>query len=223
MHVLQNYARVVTVVFSGKYLLVHAASVCATLFLVHTGIDWAYFLFVCTHAPTALLHAADMLGFVLLPLVPILVLLIGFIRKQAVFLRAGVLGLYAVVVGFTLSILIKAFTGRTSPPHRHHGEDPVLIDMSHDFNFGFMEHHVIGGWPSSHATVAFALATVCALVLTKRLSLRVLCYPPALCIGLGVTFGYHWLSEFVAGALLGTVVGLAVVRNQENMFSKNSA
>ena len=86
----------------------------------------------------------------------------------------------------------------------------MLIDNSNGFDFGFMNHHVIGGWPSSHTTIAFALAVALSLMLPKRWYVHTVLFGTALFIGIGVTFGYHWLSEFVAGACLGTAIGLVV-------------
>jgi membrane-associated phospholipid phosphatase len=98
---------------------------------------------------------------------------------------------YAILLGFSLSTIIKAFTGRTSPPHRHRGEELVLIDNSNGFDFGFMNHQVIGGWPSSHATIAFALAVTLSLVLPRRWYIQAVLFGIALFIGIGVTFGFH--------------------------------
>jgi membrane-associated phospholipid phosphatase len=120
--------------------------------------------------------------------------------------------LYTLLLGITLSTILKAFTGRTSPPHHHHGEALILIDTSRGFDFGFMNHHVIGGWPSSHTTIALALAVVLILLLSVRWYVRLSILVLAVAIGIGVTFGFHWLSEFVAGACLGVVIGLVVGR-----------
>lgn len=86
----------------------------------------------------------------------------------------------------------------------------ALVDNSRAFNFGFMNEHVIGGWPSSHTTIAFALATTLSLLLPPRFYVRAILFSVALFIGVGVTFGYHWVSEFVAGACLGVAIGLVV-------------
>jgi membrane-associated phospholipid phosphatase len=69
------------------------------------------------------------------------------------------------------------------------------------------------GWPSSHTTVAFAMAA-CLITLypgNKKLILFASLY--AFYIGLGVSVTIHWFSEFVAGAIIGSVIGMVVGRS----------
>ncbi len=210
MEYLTRYAKFVLQIFSVRFLPFHIGAVVLTALFVRTGFDWAYLVYMLNTVPSQILFIADVTGFVLPVLLVIIstgVLIVSLKKVQRLYAEAVV---YAILLGFTLSTIIKAFTGRTSPPHRHRGEDLILIDNSNGFDFGFMNHHVIGGWPSSHATIAFALATTLALLLPRRWHIRVVLFASALFIGLGVTFGFHWLSEFVAGACLGTVIGLVV-------------
>ncbi len=103
-------------------------------------------------------------------------------------------------------MFIKVFTGRISPPH--HG--PFDVDISSAFQFGFMEHHIIGGWPSSHATVMFALAACVWVLFPQAQRFRLALLVSTFFVALGVTFGFHWFSEFVVGACFGTIIGDAV-------------
>jgi membrane-associated phospholipid phosphatase len=98
------------------------------------------------------------------------------------------------------------FTGRISPPH--HG--PFDVDISGAFQFGFMNYQIIGGWPSSHAMVMFALATCVYVLFPESRRLVIGAYLLAFFVGIGVTFGFHWLSEFIAGACFGVIVGRVV-------------
>jgi len=190
----------------------YAISVIGTLFLVGTGLDWAYLVFVLNVMPSSLLFVADLLGFILPVLLMLSSLIVLFVSRKKIYRMYAEATLYAILLGFSLSTVFKAFTGRTSPPHRHSGEKLVLIDNSNGFDFGFMNNHVIGGWPSSHTTIAFALAMTLTLLLPKRWYIKTTLFGIALFIGIGVTFGFHWLSEFVAGACLGTAIGLVVGR-----------
>ena len=45
----------------------------------------------------------------------------------------------------------------------------------------------------------------------RKLYLMALCY--AFYVGLGVTVGIHWFSEFIAGALIGTTIETTVGRS----------
>lgn len=210
MKYIARYAQFVIKVFSGCRLLLHAVAIGATFVLVWTGLDWAYLVYVLAQVPTPLLFIADFLGFAVPILVPLLFFILAIAFRQPLYRLYTEATLYAVLLGLTLSTAIKTFTGRTSPPHFHHGEEQALVDNSHAFNFGFLNESVIGGWPSSHATITFAFAVTLTILLPPRWYIRASLFVLALFIGIGVTFGFHWLSEFVAGACLGTAIGLVV-------------
>ena len=85
-----------------------------------------------------------------------------------------------------------------------------LTDTSHGFQFGLLKGGVFWGWPSSHTTVAFAMSVCLVTLLPKQKSLAVLALAYALYVGLAVSVSIHWLSEFVAGAIIGSLVGRVV-------------
>ncbi len=189
-----------------RYLFLLLCGVFVTYLCVTTGFDWWYFRFTWEYVPRAFLFIADGLVF-LIPLLVILGLCIYGKRKQNKhYTQAGISVGLAVLSGFIVSMGIKVFTGRISPPH--HG--PFDVDISGAFQFGFMEHHIMGGWPSSHATVMFALAACLCACFPQKLWMMIVVYALALFVGIGVTFGFHWFSEFLIGALLGYVVGKSV-------------
>ncbi len=70
--------------------------------------------------------------------------------------------------------------------------------------------HAAWGWPASHPTTAFALAVTIYRLLPKQRWLGCLAIAYAFYIGFGVSMTIHWFSDFVAGALVGTSVGLVV-------------
>ena len=212
MSLIYLYLKFTCQVFSWRMLPFHLSAVLVTIFLVFSGLDWSYLVFVINNIPVYLLLLTDMLGF----LVPIfLTLALAFLVWQKktlvyeIYLKACV---YAILLGFSLSTFIKIFTGRTSPPHIGHNETLNLVDNSRAFNFGFMREQILGGWPSSHATVMFALATTLSILLPAHWLIRLGLFSTALFIAIGVTFGYHWFSEFIAGSLLGISIGLVVGR-----------
>ena len=210
MSTLEQYIRFVIEIFSLRFLPLHLGVIIVTIILVFSGLDWAYFVYVLSAVPASFLHIADATGFILpslLMMVSIGILVVSRKKLERLYAEAMI---YAILLGITLSTIIKAFTGRISPPHFHYGEAQAMIDNSQAFNFGFLRESVMGGWPSSHATIAFAIAVTLILLLPKRWYVFVTIFAPALFISIGVTFGFHWLSEFIAGTSLGTVIGLVV-------------
>lgn len=207
---LQLYSKLLVAVFQPRFWSVHICAIVLTIVLIRSGVDWVYFLYVMPTAPSGILFTADLLGFVLPIVVPICLLVIGWGRRHVFLIELGCACGMAVVLGSTISTFIKAFTGRTSPPYITPDLVPYLTDSSAAFHFGFLREQIIGGWPSSHATIACALATTLILLLPRRWYVRVSLVLLAAFISFGVTLGFHWLSEGVAGMLLGTVIGFVV-------------
>ena len=210
MQALRLYVFFVKQLFSKQFIGLYVLAVVGTAGLVFSGLDWQYLLLVMQYVPRSLLYTADLTGFVVPALLLLGLLVLFWVTKKLlykIYLQAVT---YAIVLGFTVSTSIKVFTGRTSPPHPRSGDMSQMVDNSHAFNFGFMREQVFGGWPSSHTTVAFALAVSLTLLLPARLYIRAGLFAVSLFIGVGVSFGWHWLSEFVAGACLGTVIGTVV-------------
>ena len=73
------------------------------------------------------------------------------------------------------------------------------------------------GWPSSHTTIAFAVAVTLFVLYRKNPLVKYPALLVALYIGVGVSTNIHWFSEFVAGAIIGSVIGSVV----GNAYAKN--
>jgi membrane-associated phospholipid phosphatase len=66
------------------------------------------------------------------------------------------------------------------------------------------------GWPSSHTTIAFATACALAGLFPKQRWLGFAAIVYAIYIGLGISMTIHWFSDFVAGVIIGTLIGMVV-------------
>ena len=110
----------------------------------------------------------------------------------------------AEVIGGIVAAGYKAITGRAHPAH------VVGPDLTHVFKFGLLRGGVFWGWPSSHTTIAFAMAVTVFRLYPKQKWLGSLAISYAFYIGLGVSMTIHWFSDFVAGALIGSVIGMVV-------------
>ncbi len=195
--------------FKGYFLLIQLIAIGATALLVYSGLDWQYFIFFNSTLLQKLLFPAVILGFFLPILLPIILWIVAVIRKNQRTLIVAAAAGQAAALGLLFSFTYKAFTGRIPPIIT---SDGALTDISHGFQFGFMRGGVFWGWPSSHTTVAFALATTLYVLFPEKKALRILVLIYAFYIGLGISMSIHWLSEFVAGALFGSVVGITVGR-----------
>ena len=190
--------------FQGRMILWHAVFIALTFVLVRSGFDWFYFC--STRSPVLrdwMFPSAPIGG--LVPLIlPLTLILTGFVAINARTALTGWAIGQAALIGSLLSSSYKAFTGRVHPEHF------IGADLSHDFRFGWLRGGMFWGWPSSHTTIAFAMAVTVFTLYPKSRWLGGLALLYAVYIGLGVSMTIHWCSDFVAGAILGTVIGVVV-------------
>ncbi|MGC8495281.1 MAG: phosphatase PAP2 family protein [Syntrophobacteraceae bacterium] len=194
--------------FTGRNLLWHALAIALTYIIVTSGLDWRYFVFTRIPVLRVIFFPAVVLGMFLPIFAPLLLLAAGAIgRSLRVKTAAHALGQSA-LLGLAISSFYKVFTGRIPPPHTFFPGG--LIDTSHGFRLGFLRGGAFWGWPSSHTTVAFAMAVALWKLYPQNRPLRysALCY--ALYIGVGVSMTIHWFSEFAAGAIIGSLIGAVV-------------
>jgi len=120
--------------------------------------------------------------------------------KNATFavVQAGLLGL-------GISTFYKVFTGRAGPYHIISN-----VDISHVFRFGVLRGGAFAGWPSSHTTTAFAMSMALVTLFPENKLVKYSAIIYAIYIGIGVSATIHWFSDFVAGAILGIIIGVSV-------------
>jgi undecaprenyl-diphosphatase len=109
------------------------------------------------------------------------------------------LTIVCIAVADLLSTALKLLTGRARPFVANADQDP-LVHTRLDVSF-----------PSGHAAMSFAAATVLAGFVPRRLA-PLLFVLAALIAWSRVYVGVHYPTDVIAGALLGTAVGLTVPR-----------
>jgi membrane-associated phospholipid phosphatase len=198
-------------IFSGWNLLWQALAILLTWGIVRADLDWKWFLYFQFTSHSVLLPA--IVAGILLPVIlPFILFGIGRLKKDAKFLNTTFALGQSALLGYLLSVFYKIFTGRI-PPNFSIQSLPVtknLVDISHGFRLGFWRGGIFWGWPSSHTTVAFAMATALLMLYPKNKTVKILAIIYALYIGFAVSVSIHWLSEFIAGAIFGSVVGVVV-------------
>jgi membrane-associated phospholipid phosphatase len=193
--------------FTGRRLVWHIIAILLTVVLVMSGFDWDYYLATRNPELRSWMFPAVVIGGLLPLALPLVLFALGIIVRNAKIILAGWAVGQAELLGALVVVAYKAFTGRAHPAH------VVGADISHVFHFGFLRGGVFWGWPSSHTTLAFAMAlTVFTLWPKQRwLGLAALLY--AFYVGIGVSMTIHWFSDFVAGAVIGSVIGAVVGKN----------
>ena len=191
--------------FQGRMILWHLLFIALTFILVQSGFDWFYFR--STRSPVLrewMFPSAPIGGLVPLVLPPVLILAGYISTRSRITLTGWAIG-QAALIGSLLSSACKFFTGRVHPAMHDVG-----ADISHVFRFGFLRGGMFWGWPSSHTTIAFAMAVTVFTLFPKQRWPGWLALAYALYIGLGVSMTIHWFSDFVAGAILGGIIGRVV-------------
>ncbi len=193
--------------FKGRMLIWHLVAIVLTFILVRSGFDWFYFR--CTRDPIlwAWAFPAAPIGGLVPIVLPLTLIISGFIARGAKTAVTGWAIGQAALLGSLISSAYKAVTGRMHPEHT------LGNDISAGFRFGWLRGGVFWGWPSSHTTIAFAMAVTVFTLFPKRrwLGLTALAY--AFYIGIGVSMTIHWFSDFAAGAIIGSVIGVVVGRS----------
>jgi membrane-associated phospholipid phosphatase len=194
--------------FKGFNLLWHLLAIALTYIIVASGFDWYYFTVTQIPALRRFLFPAVRLGMILPVVVPLVLLAAGLPARDFKLKNTAYALGQAAALGLAISSVYKAFTGRIPPP-RFFGYG-TLVDISHGFRFGFLRGGMFWGWPSSHTTVAFAMGVAIWELYPENRPLRWTAILYALYVGIGVSIRIHWFSEFVAGAIIGSLIGAVV-------------
>lgn len=194
--------------FSARHLIAQLFAIGLTAAIVLSGFDWWYFVHINDASFSGYFFPAVLIGAFVPIIVPLYFLIAGKVSKnRASGTKRWTLGMAlgaSALAGSIISSFYKALTGRVQPDLAQ-----ASTDISRQFNFGFWERGVFWGWPSSHTTIAFAMAFTLISLFPKNRALVILAFLYALYIGIGVSMSIHWFSEFTAGAIFGTVIGLS--------------
>lgn len=202
---LTNLYQTLLKIFHGKNLLWHGLLILLTAILVLTGFDWTYYEATRGIWIVSFGMVAGMLGFAVPVFVPLGMLASAWIGKDARLKMASVAMIQAGILGLGISSLYKVFTGRVGLPHVANA-----ADASRTWLFGIYRGGAFQGWPSSHTSVAFAMSVALVMLYPEKKWLKFVALGYALFIGLGASVGFHWFSDFAAGAILGTLIGVTV-------------
>ena len=213
LNIFYRFGLNITKWFWGNRILFLISAVLVSVLFAKTGLDWLWLQLSSKYdIVQQLFIGAALIG---IP-VPILSPVVAFFvakKKQNRKMQITALAMgQSVILSIIISTFFKIFTGRVAPePFKQIGSK----DFSQDFRFGFLEGHgiwdtIVEGWPSGHTMAAFAMVTSLIIFYADRRWLKALCLVYAIYIGLGVSTTIHWLSDAIAGGLIGIAIGLTV-------------
>lgn len=199
--------------FSGYNILWHLLAIGLTFLLVISGFDWYYFENTRNTIVGKITLSAGIIGFLVPIFLPICIYLFNKTKNAIIALGVAQAG----IIGYLISILYKSLTGRIQPEFMTFNS---MVDISREFNFGFLENGIFWGWPSSHTAVAFAMSFALITLYPNKKHIKYMALLYALYIGIGASIGFHWFSDFVAGAIIGSLVGIVVGKSFLTQTSK---
>ncbi len=133
----------------------------------------------------------------------------GYIFKNEKVRTTTLLASQAYITGTVIETVVKYLTGRTRPSYYAPGPE-----AEPSFRGPFTKSSANSSFPSGHATVAFAAATVYAMEYKKTIWVPILAYSAATLISASrITENKHWISDVFVGAVLGYLTGRHVVNN----------
>lgn len=133
----------------------------------------------------------------------------GYIFKNEKVRTTTLLATQAYISGSAIETVLKYATGRTRPSAYAAG-----IEAEPRFRGPFSKSSSNSSFPSGHATVAFAAATVYAMEYRKTVWVPILAYSAATLISASrITENKHWITDVFVGAFLGYITGRHVVNN----------
>jgi membrane-associated phospholipid phosphatase len=208
-----NLFKNILALFRGTNLVWQIVFCALTYVLVASGFDWWYFEHTRGAFIQALLFPPVVLGSFIPVIMSVAFWMYGALRKHSRAMNAGFATAQAGFLGLGVSSFYKVFTGRMGP-HGFRNVTGVLTDISHGFRFGFYRGGAFQGWPSSHTSVAFAMSAALVVLYPENTLrskiIRVVAIVYAAYIGIGVSVNIHWFSDFVAGTILGCIIGFTV-------------
>lgn len=200
--------------FSGRNIWWFLLAGALTALLVLSGADWQYFLATRNATLQNFLFPAVILGGIIPMFSPFVLWTIGSMRKNVQIKNIAFTLGQAAILGWFISSLIKGFTRRIPPEFRHVMANTADLanatDITREFHFGLFREGIFWGWPSSHTAVAFATAVALFTLFPKNPKVKYFALIYAFYVGIGISVSIHWFSDFVAGALVGSVIGLTV-------------
>jgi membrane-associated phospholipid phosphatase len=200
--------------FIGWPMLLHAAAIGSTYYLVNSNADARVNDFAMEQDKT-MSYTLGLPGLAGGGIAPVAVPLAMYLTADGDqdLLRGSYAVFQAVGIAFLANSMLKAATGRRPPDEEYTGSSQ---ELSHQFRFGFLRGGVFDGWPSGHSMVNMAMIASLLGYYPEKRWLWPAGFSWALYVMASVTIGaqgrVHWLSDAVAGGLMGFGIGWTVGR-----------
>lgn len=140
----------------------------------------------------------------------------SFLAKNRKLQTTTLLASQAYITGSLVEATLKFLSGRTRPSfYDPNGEaEPTFKGPFGNTSHDYKGNRSNSSFPSGHATVAFAAATVYAMEYRKTVWVPIVAYSVASLISISrITENKHWTTDVLVGAILGYLTGRHIVDN----------
>ena len=201
-----------------NYGLNFIGAAAGTWIIIENGLDWRWRNTVFNN------RSLGNIGSIVMPtgnIVPVATPFIFYISgsywKNEKTITAAEALAQSLILSMIIQTPLKMISGRREPMltdrsglfdknlHRRIYEEKDFSNEWDLFNMNF-----VAGWPSGHTTNAFAAAATLSEIYHDNIWVKAGAYTYAIFIGAGTTTSSHWISEAVAGALIGYAIGKTV-------------
>jgi membrane-associated phospholipid phosphatase len=207
---------------SRQALWVFASSVLVTAFLALTELDWTFQRYMQITKPLGYEAARFFLvwGNFWHPAAALLLLICARLGRLRALYAAAAAAAQAMLIQVIVVTALKIISGRRGPLNPDIAAELLYFRKTTDpadFAFEFWEYGFADGrffWPSGHTATAFSFAAAFTFALcrhTAGIPVRVLAvffWLLAALTGFAMVEGdFHWTSDVLAGAAIGTFIG----------------
>jgi len=192
--------------------LLHVAAVPSTYLLSHYYADYRVQKYLSEHDRLENFYEpAAWMGYALPVVVALPLYAHGKITGENETLGAGCAAAQAMLIAVTYTTILKGLTGRPHPDAWYEGDKRAY---SREFNIGLARGSLHWGWPSGHTCTAMATATALTAYYPGNPWVAAGGYTVTAYMAVGMLGAHrssaHWLSDIVAGALMGFPIGWTV-------------
>ena len=205
--------------FVGYNTFFHLGAVAATMIMVNTGTDYViYRQFRPWDKARPYFYLANITGTSCWLIIGAPLFFYGYFRPNTESLGAAYALFQSTLISIVYATLLKAITGRPAP------EEKWYLNMRREskvFRFGFLRGGIFYGWPGGHVMITTATITTLAWYYPDKWWISI---PGALLIAytmVGVTVhNGHWMSDNIAGLLMGYAIGSTVGKSFRKIVNK---
>ena len=196
-----------------------------TWLFIGTGLDWKWNRLAYNNVwMPGIGGIANYTGYIIPLLTPLTLYFTGIGIKDEKLQITGLALTQSLMLTLLIQSPLKIITGRTWPGIVDGWDSPLSkrSDRTDDYSgeFNWFNLDATGGWPSGHTANAFAAAATIAQIYHDQPVLKAAVFSYAALIGLGMSVYDHWASDILAGALIGTAIGVTVGKSYRSLIEK---